>query len=74
VVQLTGLKSNAEMNPSNVEINPPISPLGTCLLVRGNEARTLHAFGHAIVVLLDGKQTDEKSTAFLNMTPVLRKK
>ena len=57
------------MNPPNVEINPPISPLGTSLLVRANEGRTLHAFGHAIVVLLDGKQTDEKFTTFLNISP-----
>jgi mannose-6-phosphate isomerase-like protein (cupin superfamily) len=53
----------------NVETNPPISPLGSSLLVRANEGRTLHAFGHAIVVLLDGKQTGEKFTAFLNITP-----
>jgi hypothetical protein len=57
------------MNPQNVEINPPISPLGSSLLVRANEGRTLHAFGHAVVVLLDGKQTGEKFTAFLNISP-----
>jgi uncharacterized cupin superfamily protein len=33
------------------------------------EGRTLHAFGHAVVVLLDGKQTGEKFTAFLNISP-----
>jgi hypothetical protein len=38
-------------------------------LVRANEDRTLRAFGHAIVVLLDGKQTNGKFTAFLNMNP-----
>ena len=34
-----------------------------------HEGRTLHAFGHAIVVLLDGKQTGKKFTGFLNITP-----
>ena len=33
-------------------------------LVRANEGRTLHAFGEVFVVLLDGKQTGEKFTAF----------
>ena len=65
------------MNPPNVETNPfhtrmwvaPISPLGSSLLIRANEGRTLHAFGHAVVILLDGKQTGGKFTAFLNITP-----
>ena len=57
------------MNPTKVETNPPISLLGSSLLVRANEGRTLRAFGHAIIILLDGKQTDGKFTAFLNMTP-----
>jgi mannose-6-phosphate isomerase-like protein (cupin superfamily) len=57
------------MNPPNVEANPPTSLLVSSLLVRAKEGYTLHAFGHAIVVLLDGKQTDGKFTAFLNMTP-----
>ena len=65
------------MNPPNVETNPfhtrmwvaPISPLGSSLLIRADEGRTLHAFGHAVVILLDGKQTGEKFTAFLNITP-----
>jgi len=57
------------MNLPNFETNPSISPLGSSLLVRANEGRTLHAFGHAVVVLLDGKQTDEKFTAFLNISP-----
>ena len=57
------------MNPPSFETNPPISPLGSSLLVRANEGRTLHAFGHAVVVLLDGKQTGEKFTAFLNISP-----
>jgi mannose-6-phosphate isomerase-like protein (cupin superfamily) len=42
------------------------SPLASSLLVRANEGRTLSAFGHAIVVLLDSKQTGGKFTAFLN--------
>ena len=42
---------------------------GSSLLVRANEGRTLHAFGHAVVILLDGKQTGGKFTAFLNVTP-----
>jgi mannose-6-phosphate isomerase-like protein (cupin superfamily) len=54
---------------AHVETNPPISPLGSSLLVRANEGRTLHAFGHAVVILLDGKQTDGKFTAFLNISP-----
>jgi hypothetical protein len=57
------------MSPPNIETNSPISLLGSSLLVRANEGRTLRPFGHAIVVLLDGKQTDGKFTAFLNMTP-----
>jgi len=57
------------MNSLNVETNLPISLLGSSLLARANEGRMLHAFGHAIVVLLDGKQTGGKFTAFLNITP-----
>ena len=57
------------MSASNIETNPPISPLGSSLLVRANEGRVLRAFGHAIAVLLDGEQTGGKFTAFLNMTP-----
>ncbi|HEY0790643.1 MAG TPA: cupin domain-containing protein [Chthoniobacterales bacterium] len=57
------------MSPPPVETNPPISPIDGSLLVRANEGRTLHAFGHAMVVLLDGKQTGEKFTAFLNVSP-----
>ena len=57
------------MNPFNVETNLPIPLLGSSLLARANEGRMLHAFGHAIVVLLDGKQTNGKFTAFLNTTP-----
>jgi hypothetical protein len=63
------LQNTPSMSPPNVEANPPISPLGSSLLVRANEGRTLHAFGHAVVILLDGKQTGEKFTAFLNITP-----
>jgi mannose-6-phosphate isomerase-like protein (cupin superfamily) len=54
---------------ASYETNPPISLLGSSLLVRANEGRMLHAFGHAVVVLLDGRQTGEKFTAFLNISP-----
>jgi hypothetical protein len=57
------------MSSPNVETNPPISPLGCSLLVRANEGRTLHPFGEVFVVLLDGKQTGEKFTAFLSISP-----
>jgi quercetin dioxygenase-like cupin family protein len=57
------------MSSPSVETNAPISPLAASLLVRANEGDTLHAFGHAVVILLDGKQTGEKFTAFLNVTP-----
>ena len=57
------------MSQPDVEANPPISSLAGSLLVRANEGRTLHAFGHAVVILLDGKQTGEKFTALLNVTP-----
>ena len=57
------------MNSPNVESSPPISLLGNSLLIRADEGRILRAFGHAIVVLLDGKQTDGKYTTFLNVTP-----
>jgi hypothetical protein len=57
------------MSAPNLETNLPISPLAASLLVRANEGRTLHAFGHAVVILLDGNQTGEKFTAFLNVNP-----
>ena len=63
------LPNTPSMNPSSFETNPPISLLGSSLLVRASEGRTLHAFGHAVVALLDGKQTGEKFTAFLNISP-----
>src|ERR1700736_5672764 len=63
------LPNTPSMNPPSFETNPPISLRGSSLLVRANEGRTLHAFGHAVVVLLDGKQTGEKFTAFLNISP-----
>jgi mannose-6-phosphate isomerase-like protein (cupin superfamily) len=62
-------RPHPSMKSPSFETIPPISPLGTSLLVRANEGRTLHAFGHAIVVLLDGKQTGEKFTAFVNISP-----
>jgi hypothetical protein len=58
------LPNTPSMNPTNFETNSPISLLGSSLLVRATEGRTLHAFGHAVVVPLDGKQTGEKFTAF----------
>ena len=57
------------MNPSRFENNPPISLHGSSLLVRANEGRTLHAFGHSVVVLLDGKQTGEKLSTLLVTSP-----
>ena len=58
------------MNPPNVGPDPPTSLLvSNSFLVRAKAGCTLHAFGHAIVVLLDGEQTGGKFTAFLNMTP-----
>jgi quercetin dioxygenase-like cupin family protein len=57
------------MESPDIETNPLLSSPGSSLLVRANEGRTLHAFGHAIMVLLDGEQTDGKYTAFLNITP-----
>jgi quercetin dioxygenase-like cupin family protein len=57
------------MSPRNVATSPVISPLGSSLLVRANEGRPSRAFGHAIVVLLNGKQTGGKFTTFLNITP-----
>jgi hypothetical protein len=57
------------MSLPNAETNPPISLLGSSLLARANEGRTLCAFGHAVAILLDGKQTGETFTAFLNITP-----
>ena len=53
----------------SIETKPPISPLDHSLLVRANEGRTLHAFGEEFVVLLDGKQTGQKFTAFLSISP-----
>jgi mannose-6-phosphate isomerase-like protein (cupin superfamily) len=46
----------------------PFFRFATCALAT-LEGRTLHAFGHAVVVLLDDKQTGEKFTAFLNISP-----
>ena len=57
------------MSSPNVETNPPISAPDSSLLVRANEGRTLHAFGEVFVVMLDGKQTGEKFTAFLSISP-----
>jgi mannose-6-phosphate isomerase-like protein (cupin superfamily) len=51
------------------KLNAPISPLGSSLLIRASQGRTLHAFGETFVILLDGKQTGEKFTAFLSISP-----
>ena len=56
------------MSPSNVEPNRPVSPLGSAHLVHMHEGRTLSAFGETFVILLDGKQTGEKFTAFLSIS------
>jgi quercetin dioxygenase-like cupin family protein len=66
---VTLLPNTRSMSSRNVETSPAISPLGSSLLVRANEGRPLRAFGHAIVVLLDGKQTGGKFTTFLNISP-----
>ena len=63
------LPNTPSMSSPDVQTNRPIPPLGSSLLVRANEGRTLHAFGHSVVILLDGKQTGEKFTAFLNISP-----
>jgi quercetin dioxygenase-like cupin family protein len=57
------------MNPSNVETHRLVSAFGSSLLARANESRQLHAFGETIVILLDGKQTGEKLTTFLSISP-----
>jgi glyoxylate utilization-related uncharacterized protein len=57
------------MSPSNVEPNRPVFPLDSSLLVRANQDRTLYAFGETLVIVLDGKQTGEKFTAFLSISP-----
>jgi quercetin dioxygenase-like cupin family protein len=57
------------MSSPSVETNAPTPPLASSLLVRADEGRTLYAFGHAVIILLDGKQTGEKFTTFLNVTP-----
>ena len=57
------------MSPSNVESSSPIFPIGSSLLIRAEEGRTLQAFGDTAVILLDGEQTGGKFTAFLNISP-----
>jgi quercetin dioxygenase-like cupin family protein len=56
------------MSPPSVETKPPISPLGT-LLVRANGGRTFFRGAHSVVILLDGKQTCEKFTTLLVISP-----
>ena len=57
------------MSSPGVETNAPAPPLASSLLVRAAAGQTLHAFGDTVVILLDGKQTGEKFTAFLNISP-----
>jgi hypothetical protein len=57
------------MSPRKLETKPSISPLGSSLLVRADDGRTLHAFGETVVVLVDSEQTGGKFTAFLNISP-----
>jgi hypothetical protein len=56
------------VNPPNVETEPPISLLGT-LLVQANEGRSIFRGAHSVVILLDGKQTGEKFTTLLLISP-----
>jgi hypothetical protein len=67
------LPNTPSLNPSNFETNPPISLLGSSLLVRADEGRPLDAFGHKVVVLLDGEQTknntDQPIRVFINIAP-----
>ena len=51
------------------KLTRPVSPLGSSLLVHANQGRTLYAFGETLVILLDGRQTGEKFTAFLSISP-----
>jgi mannose-6-phosphate isomerase-like protein (cupin superfamily) len=57
------------MSPHDVETNAPFSPLGGSLLVRANEGRTFFRGAHSVVILLDGKQTGEKFTTLLLVSP-----
>ena len=57
------------MSPQDVETNTLISPLGSSLLVRANEGRTFFRGAHSVVILLDGKQTGEKFTTLLLISP-----
>jgi hypothetical protein len=68
-LDLLSFQNTPFMSSPSVETNAPISSLASSLLVRADEGRTLHAFGHGVIILLDGKQTGEKFTAFLNVTP-----
>ena len=63
------LSNTPPLSPSNLETNQPVSPFGSAHLVRMPEGRTLSAFGETFVILLDGKQTGERFTAFLSISP-----
>ena len=69
LVAVCFLSTTPSMSSPSVETNAPTPPLASSLLVRADEGRTLYAFGHAVIILLDGKQTGEKFTTFLNVTP-----
>jgi quercetin dioxygenase-like cupin family protein len=57
------------MSPHDVETSPLISSLGSSLLVRANEGRTIFRGAHSVVTLLDGKQTGGKLTTLLLVSP-----
>ena len=68
-MRLAFLSNSPPLSTSNVETNSPASPLGSSLLVRANEGRTLYAFGETLVILVDGKRTGEQLTALLSISP-----
>jgi mannose-6-phosphate isomerase-like protein (cupin superfamily) len=68
-MRLAFLSNSPPMSTSNVETNSPASPLGSSLLVRANEGRTLYPFGETLVILVDGKRTGEQFTALLSISP-----
>ena len=57
------------MNPSSFETNPPNFTARQFTLSTSQRRPYAARVGHAVVVLLDGKQTGEKFTAFLNISP-----
>jgi quercetin dioxygenase-like cupin family protein len=63
------LSNTSPLSPSNLETKQLVSPSGSASLARMHEGRILSAFGETFVILLDGKQTEEKFTAFLSISP-----